>query len=57
MKQFYTDQNFEEYSTPVGVRFKRAYVEVSVSVIDRWKVTFEQQKVRKTITVHNVTND
>ena len=57
MRQFYTDQNFEEYSTPVGVRFKRAYVEVSVSVIDRWKVTFEQQKVRKTITVHNVTND
>ena len=53
MKQFYTDQNFEEYSTPVGVHFKRAYVEVSVSDIDRWKVTFEQQKVRKTITVHN----
>ena len=51
MKQF---QNFEEYSTPVSVCFKGAHVEVSVSDIDRWSVTFEHQKVRKTITVHNI---
>ena len=54
MRQFYADQNFEECSTPVGVRFRRAYVEVSVSDIDGWSVTFEQQKVRKTISVYNV---